>query len=82
MWIPSEKFLVRYHIATSAATLVCGICIGVICFSPSLCPEVYQLLVDERISMIIPYLLFIAVAESVFSIWYFLIRGRLDRHGG
>ena len=79
MWQPSEKFLIRYHIATSIATLVCGVVLMVICLSPSLCPEVYRLVVDERISLIVPYLVFIGVGGSVFSIWYFLIRGS-DRH--
>jgi hypothetical protein len=45
-----------------------------ICLVPSFFPGIYRLLVDDRIGIVIPYLLFIAVGESVFSIWYFLFR--------
>lgn len=74
MWKPSENFLTRQHIIGSLATLVCGLSIVVICLAPACFPAVYKLLVDDRVSYIIPYLLFIALGEAVFSIWYFLFR--------
>jgi hypothetical protein len=71
---PSEKFLIKYHIAASIATLVCGAGIIVICLVPSYFPTVYRLLVDDRIAIVIPYILFIVLGEAIFSIWYFLFR--------
>jgi len=74
MWQPSESFFIKSHIIGSVATLVCCLSIFIICLVPSFFPDVYRLLVDERISTIIPYLLFIALGESIFSIWYFVFR--------
>ena len=74
MWHPNEVFFIKYHIAGSIATLVCGVTIIIICLIPALFPEIYRLLVDDRNGIIIPYLLFIALGESIFSIWYFLFR--------
>ena len=74
MWQPNENFFIKYHVAGSIATLVCGACVILICLVPSFFPGIYRLLVDDRIGIIIPYLLFIALGESIFSIWYFLIR--------
>ena len=74
MWHPNEKTCIRYHVAGSLATLVCGLSIMYICLDPSNSPDVYRLMINERIAVIIPYLLFIALAEAIFSIWYFLIR--------
>jgi hypothetical protein len=74
MWQPNEKSLIKYHIAGSISTLVCGFSIIFICLDPSNVPVIYRLLVDDRIAIVVPYLLFIALAESIFSIWYFLIR--------
>jgi hypothetical protein len=74
MWLPDEKFFIKTHVAASIATLVCCVSIIVICLVPSFFPSVYRLLVDDRIGIVIPYLLFIALGESIFSIWYFLIR--------
>jgi len=74
MWRPSEVFFVKYHVAGSIATLVCGLTVILICLAPSSFPDVYRLLVDDRLSFVVPYLLFIALAESIFSIWYFLFR--------
>ncbi len=74
MWRPSGHFLVKYHIAASVATLVCGVSIIVICLVPSYFPTPYRLLIDDRIAIIIPYVLFIALGEAIFSIWYFLFR--------
>ncbi|OGU13096.1 MAG: hypothetical protein A2076_07410 [Geobacteraceae bacterium GWC2_53_11] len=74
MWKPSENFLTRQHIIGSIATLVGGLCIILVCLAPAYFPGVYKLLVDDRVSFIIPYLLFIALGEAVFSLWYFLFR--------
>ena len=74
MWHPSEDFLIKYHIAGSLATLVCCAGVILICLAPSYFPGIYRLLVDDRIAIVIPYLLFIAVGEAIFSIWYFLFR--------
>jgi hypothetical protein len=74
MWRPSERFFVKYHVTASLATLVCGFTVIFVCFVPECFPGIYRLLVDERIGIIIPYLLFIALGESIFSIWYFMFR--------
>jgi hypothetical protein len=74
MWQPTERFFIKSHIAVSIATLVCCASIFFIALVPSFFPGIYKLLVDERISIVIPYLMFIALGESVFSIWYFLFR--------
>lgn len=74
MWRPNEKIFIKYHIAGSLATLVCGLSIIFICLAPTRFPAIYRLLVDDRIGIVIPYLLFIAVGESIFSLWYFLFR--------
>ena len=74
MWHPNESFFIKSHIAGSIATLVCGACIVFIYLFPALFPGIYKFLVDDRIGIVIPYLLFIALGESIFSIWYFLIR--------
>ena len=76
MWQPTERFFIKCHIAGSIATLVCCVTIIGICLAPAFFPGIYRLVVDDRIGIIIPYLLFIAVGESVFSIWYFLLRKR------
>ena len=74
MWVPNEKFFIRAHIVGSVATIACAVSIFFIGLVPSFIPDMYRLLVDDRIGIVIPYLLFIAVGESVFSIWYFLFR--------
>jgi hypothetical protein len=74
MWQPNESFFIKSHIAASIATLVCGLIIIFICLAPTFFPGIYKLLVDDRIGIVIPYLLFIALGESIFSIWYFLFR--------
>ena len=76
MWQPSEKFFIKCHIAGSIATLVCCVSVISIGLVPSLFPGIYRLLVDYRVGVVIPYLLFIALGESIFSIWYFLFRKR------
>jgi hypothetical protein len=74
MWQLDERFYIKSHIATSIATFVCGLTIVLICIFPSLLPGIYRLLVDDRLGIVIPYLLFMALGGSIFSIWYFLIR--------
>jgi hypothetical protein len=74
MWQPDENILVRFHIAGSIATLVCGGSVILICLDPTFFPGIYRLMIDDRIGIIVPYLLFIALGESIFSIWYFLFR--------
>jgi uncharacterized membrane protein len=76
MWQPNESFFIKFHIVGSIGTLVCGASIVLIALVPSFFPGIYKLLVDDRISIVIPYLLFIALGESIFSIWYFLFRKR------
>jgi len=76
MWRPTENFFVKSHIAVSISTFVCCVCIFLIALVPSFFPGIYRLLVDDRISIVIPYLMFIALGESIFSIWYFLFRKR------
>ncbi len=74
MWQPNENFFLKFHIAGSFATLVCCLSIVYICLVPTMFPDVYMLVVDDRIGIVIPYLLFIALGEAFFSIWYFLFR--------
>ncbi len=74
MWRPRENVLIKYHIAGSVATFVCGVTIVFIGIAPAYFPSVYRFLIDDRIGFVIPYLLFIALGESAFSIWYFLFR--------
>ena len=74
MWQPDERIYIKSHIANSIATLLYGVAVIVICLVPSLLPGIYGLLVDDRVGIIMPYLLFIAVGEAVFSIWYFRFR--------
>lgn len=74
MWQPSESFFTKFHIIGSIATLVCGMSIVYICLVPSNFPDIYRLLVDDRVGIVMPYLLFIAIGEAIFSIWYFLLR--------
>lgn len=74
-----ERYFTRWHIITSIATLVLALCLVAICFVPSLIPTIYRLLVDERITIAVPYLLFLALGSSLFSIWYFLVARRKDR---
>lgn len=74
MWQPKEQIFIRTHIAGSIATLVCCATVFCICLAPSLFPAVYRIMVDARIGIVIPYLLFIALGEALFSIWYFMFR--------
>jgi cytochrome c biogenesis factor len=74
MWKPDERFFIKSHLVSSIATLVCGVIIIIICLVPTFFPDIYRLLVDDRISIAVPYLLFIALGGSIFSIWYFLFR--------
>jgi hypothetical protein len=74
MWHPRENFYIKSHVAGSVATLVCCVSIVLIGLIPSLFPGIHRLLVDDRVIIVIPYLLFIALGEAVFSIWYFLFR--------
>ena len=71
---PTESFFVKFHIAGSIATVVCSASMIFIALVPPLFPDIYKLLIDERISVVIPYLMFIALGEALFSIWYFLFR--------
>ena len=72
----NENFYIKFHIARSVAILVLGASVVFIVLVPTVLPGIYRLLVDDRIGIVIPYLLFIALGESVFSIWYFLFRKR------
>ena len=74
MWQPNEKFFMKCHVAGSIATLICCLSVIYIALVPSSFSGIYRLLVDDRIGIVIPYLLLIALGESIFSIWYFLFR--------
>jgi hypothetical protein len=74
MWQPSEHFFINCHVAGSVAALVCSLSVIIICFAPAYFPGVYRLLVDDRVGIVIPYLLFLVLGESIFSIWYFKFR--------
>lgn len=74
MWKPDESFFIKSHVTSSVATLVCGVSIILICLVPSFFPSIHKLLVDERIIIFVPYLLFIALGGSFFSIWYFIFK--------
>jgi len=74
MWKPDESFYVMAHVVSSIVTLLCCVSIIIICLVPSFFPGVFRLLVDHRITIVVPYLLFIALVGSIFSIWYFLFR--------
>lgn len=73
MWQPSERLFVKYHVAGSIAMLICGLTVVVICLAPAYFPGVSRFFADDRLGSI-PYLLFIALGESLFSIWYFIFR--------
>jgi len=73
MWQPSERFFIKYHVVGSIATLICCLAVVFICLVPAYFPGVYRLLADDHLG-IMPYLLFIALGESIFSIWYFIFR--------
>ena len=74
-WTPTEKFFIKSHVAGSIATLVSAMTIVLICLVPSLFPSIHRLLVDDhRVGIVIPYLLLIALGNSLFSIWFFLFR--------
>lgn len=74
MWQPTERTCKKYHLAGSLATLVSGMCIMYICLVPERFPDVYLVLADARVAAIIPYLLLIALGESLFSLWFFIFR--------
>jgi len=74
VWRPSENFIIKYHIAGSIATISCCLGLVYVCLAPARFPYIYKLLVDDRVGIVIPYILFIALGESIFSIWYFLFR--------
>ena len=74
MWVPTERFFIKSHVAGSIATLVCAASILIIGLVPSFFPGIYQILIDDRVGIVIPYLLFVALGGSLFSIWYFMIR--------
>jgi hypothetical protein len=74
MWHPNENFYIKSHVAGSIATLAGAACIAFIGLAPSFFPRIHQLLLDDRISTFVPYLLFLALGGSAFSIWYFLFR--------
>lgn len=70
----NERFFIKYHVAASIATLLWGLIIVLICLMPSFFQGIYMILVDNRITIVLPYLLFIALGESIFSIWFFFFR--------
>lgn len=74
MRLPSENFFIKSHIIGSIATLAAGLSVIIICLFPSFLPGIHRLLVDDRVGIVIPYLLFLALGESIFSIWYFIFR--------
>ncbi|MDD5107249.1 MAG: hypothetical protein PHC49_16740 [Desulfuromonadaceae bacterium] len=74
MRLPNEKFFIKSHIIGSLSTIFCGIAVVVIYLVPSFFPSLHRLLVDDRIGMVIPYLMFIALGQAIFSLWYFLFR--------
>jgi uncharacterized membrane protein len=74
MRLPTEKFFIKSHIVGSLATFVSAVAIILIGLIPSLFPGIYRLLVDDRVGIVIPYLLLIALGGSLFSIWFFLFR--------
>lgn len=69
-----ERLLRRCHVAGSLAALVFGITVMVVYLAPESVPGVYRVLADDRIAMVMPYLLFIILGEAAFSVWYFLFR--------
>ena len=79
MRIRSESFFVKYHLFVSLATFLCGLCIAVICLVPSFIPDIHRLLLDERIRIAVPYLLFFALGGPLFSIWYFLVVNKREK---
>ena len=68
----NKNFIVKTHIAGSATTLVFGVGFVVVCLVPSFIPEVHRVLVEDRMGIVLPYVLFIALGGSIFSIWHFL----------
>jgi len=74
MWKPDESFYIKSHVVSSIVTLVCCVSIIVISLVPSFFPGIFRLLVDHRITIVVPYLLFVSLVGSIFSIWYFCFR--------
>ncbi len=74
MWQPKPGFLKKIHVACSVAALISALTVASICVLPASAPGVYRFLVDDRIGIVIPYVLFIVLGESIFSIWYFVSR--------
>ncbi|OGT99672.1 MAG: hypothetical protein A2079_07720 [Geobacteraceae bacterium GWC2_48_7] len=71
MWPLDEQFYLKIHLIGSVATLLIATAVTLICLFPALLPDIYEIIIDARISYFIPYLLFIALGESIFSLWYF-----------
>lgn len=69
-----ESYFIKSHVASSIAVFFCGVSIVFICLFPTFFPGIYELLVDDRIWIIVPYLLFLVLSGSIFSIWYFILR--------
>ena len=71
MWPLDERFYIKVHLIGSVATLLIAAMVTLICLFPAFLPDVYEIIIDARISYFIPYLIFIALGESIFSLWYF-----------
>jgi hypothetical protein len=71
MGFRNERFFIHLHIAASALTLLFCLLIATTCLVPSLIPPLYRMIADERISLVVPYLLLITLGQSLFSLWYF-----------
>jgi hypothetical protein len=74
-----ERFYTRWHVIASVATFIFALCLAAVVFFPAFLPGIHRLIIDDRITIAIPYLLFLALGSSLFSIWYFLVARRKDK---
>lgn len=74
-----ERFFTRWHVVASIATLIFALCLAAVSYFPSFIPGIHRLIIDDRITFVIPYLLFLALGSSLFSIWYFVGARRKDK---
>jgi hypothetical protein len=65
----------QWHIVASFATFIFAVCLAVTAIVPSFLPGIYTLIIDDRITLAVPYLLLLALGGSLFSLWYFLCIG-------
>jgi len=74
-----ERFFTKWHVIASIATFIFALCLAAAGFFPAFLPGIHRLIVDDRITIAVPYLLYLALGSSLFSIWYFLVARRKNK---